>query len=431
METIDPCEASEGPNTQEGSGEHFLPRTLRYWAHHLRRAGWVSSEEEPSFLNLARILEAQYYFEAHALLRELRHIYEQLDPDLLGKNTLSLDAERIASLTGSFLTQFEKILQRANYRRLDREQIEAAAKAASDWGVYTQIDLDAFDHLLVYARGAGVFTRKRRRKFQPWKEEEVEVPHYERLVVAFSLKPGYRLNDAVRESAVYLKLFKEIPHSEVDSLLPCSAVRMSWFDRTRIALPTLSGVGFLLYKLYTLLLHGIAAVLSSAVSLLAFLGILGGTLGYGVRSFIGYLNTLNKYHLTLTRSLYYQNLDNNAGVLFRLLDEAAQQDLLETLLGYWFLWKVGEAGLDERELDRRVETFLAEAGAGGIDFEVDDALRKLRESGIAWMDGDQRWHARPLTEALEQLDQQWNASVEAHRQSPIPAPADPPGKPTT
>ncbi len=63
---------------------------------------------------------------------------------------------------------------------------------------------------------------------------------------------------------------------------------------------------------------------------------LGVTCGYGVRSFYGYLQTKQKYQLNLTESLYYQNLDNNAGVISRLLDEAEEQENREAVLAYTF-----------------------------------------------------------------------------------------------
>lgn len=418
-------DASDAAAPPPSAAEHHLPLTLRQWAQHLRQAGLVEPEERSQLDQLARMLEARFHFETHYQLRNLRYIYDQLDPDLLAGDGPSETTQRVAELTEQFMEQFETILRRANYRHLDREEIEQAASAASDWGVHPQIDLDAFDYLLVYARGAGAFTRNRRKPLRPWQRETVKVPHYARLVVAFSLKPGYQLSDAVRDSAVYLKLFKEIPHADVDTLLPCSKIQMSWFDRTRIALPTISGLGILAYNLYKLTLVGFALILSSFYSFLAFLGIVGGTLGYGVRSFLGYLNTKNKYQLTLTRSLYYQNLDNNAGVLFRLLDEAEQQDLLETLLAYWFVLKAGAGGIDSNTLDRRVEDFLEGAGLGRIDFEVDDAVRKMERLELAQIDPAGKWKAKPVRRALETLDRQWDALFDFHRSSPIPSPSQP------
>jgi hypothetical protein len=53
-----------------------------------------------------------------------------------------------------------------------------------------------------------------------------------------------------------------------------------------------------------------------------------------MRSVLGYLQTKDKYRLVLTRRLYYQNLDNNAGVFFRVLDEAEEQEFREAILAY-------------------------------------------------------------------------------------------------
>src|SRR5437868_3174186 len=47
--------------------------------------------------------------------------------------------------------------------------------------------------------------------------------------------------------------------------------------------------------------------------------------------------------IVYTRSLYFQTLDSNAGVLMRLLDEAEEQECRETLLAYFCLWKYAPA----------------------------------------------------------------------------------------
>ena len=99
-----------------------------------------------------------------------------------------------------------------------------------------------------------------------------------------------------------LKLFKNIPKSDIEMLLPGTQVRMSLVDKGKIWLPTLSGVGFTLFKL----VQGAAAVaFASLQGTLAFLALLSGVFGYGLRSFYGYLNTRDRYHLNLTRSLYF------------------------------------------------------------------------------------------------------------------------------
>ena len=70
-------------------------------------------------------------------------------------------------------------------------------------------------------------------------------------------------------------------------------------------------------------------------------------LGYGYKTWYSFQVSQQTYTLQLTQSLYYQNLDNNGGVMFRLLDEAEEQEIRETLLAYFYLWRyAGERGLD-------------------------------------------------------------------------------------
>ncbi len=179
-------------------------------------------------------------------------------------------------------------------------------------------------------------------------------------------------------------------------LLPGTQVRMTLLDRTRVLLPTLSGIAIAVYKI----LWVASVALGSS---LAFLGLIGGTVGYGVRSLYGYLNTKQKYQLNLTQSLYYQNIDNNAGVIHRLLDEAAEQENREAMLAYYFLWRdAPPEGLSADEFDRRIEAWLATEAEQAIDFEIANALAKLEQLNVATL-ADGRWRAPPIDTAIEAL----------------------------
>src|SRR4029079_7412673 len=176
---------------------------------------------------------------------------------------------------------------------------------------------------------------------------------------------------------------------------------MSLLDRCKIVLPTLSGVSIAVWKIVQ------GAILVAAAGFygsLASWGLIGGTVVYGVRSFYGYLNTKQKYQLNLTESLYYQNLDNNAGVLFRLLDEAEEQEAREAMLAYFFLWRHAPAeGWSAEQLDRHIENWLQVATARRIDFEVGDALSKLIRLGVAEVLSDGNLRVVPLARAIEKL----------------------------
>ena len=97
------------------------------------------------------------------------------------------------------------------------------------------------------------------------------------------------------------------------------------------------------------------------------------------------------------------------GVLHELLDSMEEQEVKEVLLGYWALHKAGPAGLTEKELDEYVEGFLLNEFELRVDFECDDAIRKLAEKKLVVSRGG-RWSAVPVQEGLEMLGREWRAA---------------------
>jgi hypothetical protein len=113
------------------------------------------------------------------------------------------------------------------------------------------------------------------------------------------------------------------------------------------------------------------------------------------------------YTLQLTQSLYYQNLDNNAGVMFRLLDEAEEQEIREVLLSYFYLWRyAGDGGWTAAQLDDYIELELGKRLNMELDFEIEDAVRKLEAAGLVKVT-DGRYRAIPIDRAQARLDDLW------------------------
>lgn len=134
-----------------------------------------------------------------------------------------------------------------------------------------------------------------------------------------------------------------------------------------------------------------------------------GIIGYGVRSFYGYLNTKQKYQLNLTESLYYQNLDNNAGVLFRLLDEAEEQEAREAMLAYFFLWRQThrpKAGRPSNSIDRLRTGCKSPRPAASISKSAMRDLKLIR-LGVAEVLPDGNLKAVGLARAIDQLQHAW------------------------
>jgi hypothetical protein len=378
--------------------EHYLPIRRSIVIRALTATLPCGGPQE-EFREFCRLLEAVVHDDCRARLAELKNAYLPFDPDseTLPRPALDEAAERQQS--ARLFAAFAELLAQANFRRLTRAEVAQAASAASEWGLDLCVDYDCFERLEVFVRGDVVGRRETRKWWNFFRPVSTSVPTYQRLALIFRLKAPSPQEEASATHPITLKLFKNIPKADVDTLLPGTQVRMTWFDHGQIVLPTLSGVALTLVKL----VHAVLAVASlSLMGLLSLLGLIGGTIGYGVKSFFGYLRTKERYHFTLTRNLYFRNLDNNAGVLHRLVDEAEEQEFRELLLGWSLLWHAGRSGLTEERLDVAAERWLAEELGIVADFECDDALAGLAELQLVEQQ-QEAWRAIPLPLACERL----------------------------
>lgn len=396
---------SEGQRSppEHWAREKFIPIRAADLIGRLAADATLSAAEQELFRQLCRLLLATFHYEFHDKLKEIKDFYAPFDPDADTLLPESLSPSEHQRQADELFDRLDWLLERANFERLTRGDIKQALDAASDWGLQLSVNLDMFDRLEVYARGDVLSRKTRRRWRQFYRPQVVEVPIFQRLVVIFRLHSYHTIDGHLDGQRIHLKIFKNIPKMDLEMLLPGSRVKMSLVDRSRILLPTVSGVAMTGWKLFQ---GAMVVAVTGFYGMLTYLGLIAATLGYGVKSFFGYLRTQQKYQLSLTRSLYYQNLDNNAGVLFRLLDEAEEQECREAILAYFFLWHTAQEGWSSERLDAEIEAFLARETGAAIDFEVGDALEKLKRLGL--VEGDDLLLAVPIELALERLDRSWD-----------------------
>lgn len=396
--------------------EHFIPIRRADLTALLAAQSDLLPAEREKFQQLARLMEATLHYEYHLRLEELKNAYAPFDPDADTRPVAVLDPVDRDARASELFARFIDLLACCNFQRLSRDDIEEAAALVSDWGVNMDIDFGVFDRLEVFARGDTVGRRSRRRWRNWLRVEEVDVPIYQRLVVIFRLAEGQVVEHAERPDAIYVKIFKNVHKQDLEMLLPGAQVKMTLVDRTKIAFPTISGLGVSAYKatqlgiLGKLLKGGVVAALAGGFwGVFGVVTVLGAMIGYAVKSFFTYLTTKDKYHLNLTRSLYFQNLDNNAGVLFRLTDEAEEQECREALLAWFLLWRrAGEKGWTERDLVEAPERFLSEQACVTVNFEYRDAIDNLRRWGLVETTSQGKFAALPIECCLHRLDHAWD-----------------------
>ena len=136
------------------------------------------------------------------------------------------------------------------------------------------------------------------------------------------------------------------------------------------------------------------AILFAVIALHWSLILVGLLIGYLIKSTLGYFEAKKKRELKLTRNLYFQKLDTNAGVGHRIIQQAHRQRTCELVVACYAMQTADEP-LSARRLRRRCERILREAVGVEIDFQIERVLRSLQEFNGAVSDG-KRWRLTPL-----------------------------------
>lgn len=336
--------------------------------------------------------------------------YAEIDPD---RDTCPLelpeqpahklaDANRIAELS-------RQVLVDAGFSEVEPAELDNAILQASEWGVPLHVDFEVFDLLLVYARGDILGMRTKRRWRNWFRVTEIEVPIYQRVVVMFKLREGSQTEDQLEPQMLHLRMFKNVPKMDIDMLLPGTRIRITWFDRTRSLAPSLGGIGVQIYKIIRAAFF-VAVITYSIATVL--IGLTLAIIGYAIRSVITYSQTRNRYMLNLTRSLYYQKLDTNAGVAYRLLNEAESQRHREVLLAYYALLSA-TGPISLRRLRRRVQRMIRETATIEVDYRAADAIKTLESWNLIQRDSEGLLSTYGPDEAMKRIDDCWDRAINA------------------
>lgn len=387
--------------------EAFVPMQTTDLVEFLAQHPALNSRDQANFRQLASIVLSLLHHLYRQRHEQLAYAYAPLDPDRDTRlSYVPLPAQR-NRMAEEVFTRMQDALQRANYRRLSPADIQQALRAASQWGIRMRVNFGTLQRLEVYARGSVIGKRARRNYRKFFKFEPFDVPLYQRLVVVFRTLDGHKSPEHFDSRKVYLRMFKNVPQQDVDMMLPASGIQMSWLDHSKIVLPSMYAVGMTLWRvLRNVLLLAFVGLFKTVALFFVILF----AIGFGVRSLFTYsVNTRRRYLLNMAQSLYYQNLDNNAGVMFRLLEDGEQQEACEVVLAY-FAAAIVLAGNDEislADISAHCEMILKEATGASVAFDIDAASRDLVHLGILKMNQD-FWTALTLEEAVKQLNATWD-----------------------
>ena len=117
----------------------------------------------------------------------------------------------------------------------------------------------------------------------------------------------------------------------------------------------------------------------------------------------------------ISQSLYFKGMGNNEGVLTTLVDTAEEEESKEAILGYYFLFQ-SNGGMTSTNLDKKIEDWIEKTYNIKINFEVKDAIKKLKELRILSSDLNGLLTVLDLKETLKKLDSIWDDSFNFTRE---------------
>ena len=398
--------------------EQYIPFDKEFLLEQQLAKYATEKKESEDFKKLFDILEHYFHYEAFDLIRKLKQNYALFDPDLS-------KTER-AGFTGKsdfpvFKETLIKVLERGNYSRVEQKTLDEAFKSSDLIGLKLAIDFNDFKDYGLYVRGHHK-TSEMVRKFFFWKKE-IEFEYYDRVMIYLNYKDAAYFNEKkvplntlpFDPGCIVLKVFKRVPKNDLETIFPNAVPKMSTTDKLLFWVPGLGGgISLLSTKVVPALVAMYAAyksgesidLLNSKTSLtqgLIALGILGG---YLFRQYNSFVNKKIKYSKMLSDSLYFKNLGNNSGAFYSLLNSSEEEELKETILAYAFLNQTKKP-LTAEELDNQIESWFKTKLNTDLDFDVEDALYKLKNIGLG-KESNGKWEVIPLDKALARVDEIWD-----------------------
>ncbi len=410
--------------------ERFIPVSYQSLVNHLGQADmWAQGESEQGKV-LMQDLNAWRHQSYRDRLGKLKDAYLTFSPD-----SDTLTAETFSDLElrekrHDLMENMGKLLESANYERINQANLDLLLTSDSPYGLRLHVDLDAFDDVVIYFRGAGTkIVEYRDWKWAYLKKKPVETPIFQRLFIALKLKPKEEqvnelmikeeisrqqaekriaknlklLPDGVTSKKIYLKLFKNIPQDDLEMMFPNTKVEFKLFDKLKLGLTagggTVAGLVGIVPKFLA------AATLLNPITLITTLA---GFIGLLVRQITKFFNQRNEYMMTLAQNLYFHNLANNRGVLTLLVDRAEEEDIKEEILLYTFLCRNRGQETNLSRAKTEIETYLKTTFNVDIEFDLEDAFSRLVRDGLIEKNGNNGYKILPPAQAINHVQRLWN-----------------------
>ena len=418
--------AGAGPETPV-KRERFIPVTKFALIDRLTTAAAWPSGQAADARRFFRYLDYWRQQQYNAQLLELDQTYEPFSPDSDLLITRQFTAEEKKALQHRLVSGVESLLVRANYERIDPAALEIIMTPESHYGLDLNVDMDAFEEILIYSRGSSSKEDEKRDLKKFGRKTKFNIPIYQRLFILFKLKTFHRrvgdlmkadgidepeaerrvrkmrrhLPTGIKDDCIYLKLFKNIPRTDIEMVFPNTEVKFRKFDKLRLGVSAGGGLG----------MGAVGAAGKMALLLTNPIAAAGAVVGFGsvaARQAMAFMNQKQKYLVVMAQNLYFHSMADNRGVILKIAARGAEEDIKEEVLLYSVLAKEKATRADLPAIDAAIEQYLTRSFGVAVDFEIEDALDRLLRDGIVKEAADGTLHTLSPRDAAKHIDEQWD-----------------------
>jgi Protein of unknown function (DUF3754) len=392
----------------------------------LLAGGRLDEAAQARFRQLARMLGAIFHYQYLEELERLREAYFHFDPEL--DPHACGPAGDLEAAYRSLSEEFVRVLADANFVEIAHDEITRAFAERARVRVKIRAPVEDYRCVRMFRRGHHTETIE----IPFWfglRRRPLEVVVYDDVVLMVATRPEATTSgdsrkargragggQKVRDGAVLFKYFRHIARADLKALFPNVRVMMSLFDNLTLGVGALvGGVPIMIKLASTLTVLFVVAGFYLGVSgtvrdndIAQALAALSGLFALGaflLRQWGNFHRQSLIHQKEITDNIYYRNVSNNAGIFTYMIGEAEDQDWKEALLAYYCLL-TAQAPLTREALDAQAEELLVRAFGVAADFEIDDALARLKRLDLL-AETDSRLSVPPLADALARLDKEW------------------------
>lgn len=424
--------------------KHYIPCSRAELLERICSSNRLNDADQQQFQEFGQLLSALIHFKAHQR-------YERMKADLVGVDghdslattdttdepeTVEARGQRIARL----LNDFEAILSRANYQLIHEQEVREALNKTSLIPVRTAVDFGDYESVKFYYRDKSPKTIEVK-KFLG--SRQLTIDNYDRMVAVLttagtvdkqSSRNATSQVENLAPNSVYLNLYKNIPHGDLELLFPNIKISMTLKDKLMLLIPAVGAAVPLALKILPSL-----GLLIGVIALTVFGFELGGTFkvdpenqkatyalftallsiglalgGFAGQQYVKYKSKRLSFLKKVADTLFFKTLDVGKGVISNIVDAAEEEQSKEILLTYFLLF-IAQEPINEQALDKAAEAWLANEFDGHVDFKVGKALEELAEltadnedCALLTVSPEQTFVVCDLSTAKQHLDKIWD-----------------------